>query len=404
VYPATEIDPDLFWDDDGQLYITSAGIYQQTMDLETGKVGIPYRIWNGTGLRNPEGPHIFKKDGFYYLIIAEGGTELGHSVTIARSTRVPGPYGSFSKNPILSNRNTSQYFQTVGHADLFQDGSGNWWGIALATRSGAEWKSYPMGREAVLFPVSWETGEWPIFQPVLGKMNGWALPEESRIIPGSGALLEEPGDIDFAPGTAIPTHFVYWRFPKQGAFSVSPEDHPNSLRLNPSRANLTSNAELGPAADQTFIARRQVDTLFSYSVDIYFDPQIQDEEAGVTVFLTRLQHIDLGIVLLPSQPSTTAAATELITNFRFRATDRGHPSASVPATTITPIPKSWLRKPIRLEIRTLNNTHYGFYGALANQPETSRLLGTAPSELVSGGSGPFTGSYSIANFFRWTIC
>jgi beta-xylosidase len=99
--------------------ITSAGINQQIIDLKSGEVSEPYRIWNGTGLRNPEGPHLYKRDGCYYLLIAEGGTELGHSVTIARSRKVSGPYESYPEKPILTNRNTTENMQTVGHADFF---------------------------------------------------------------------------------------------------------------------------------------------------------------------------------------------------------------------------------------------------------------------------------------------
>lgn len=78
---------------------------------------------------------MYKKDGYYYLMIAEGGTELGHHEAIARSNQtIWGPYEGYSGNPILTATNTTEYFQTVGHADLFQDPSGNWWASALATR------------------------------------------------------------------------------------------------------------------------------------------------------------------------------------------------------------------------------------------------------------------------------
>lgn len=63
------------------------------------------RIWNGTGGRHPEGPHIYKKDGWYYLLISEGGTEYGHKVTIARSRDIDGPYESNPANPILTHIN-----------------------------------------------------------------------------------------------------------------------------------------------------------------------------------------------------------------------------------------------------------------------------------------------------------
>jgi beta-xylosidase len=115
------LDPDIFWDDEGQAYMSYA------------TVGQAINICNGTGGRNAEGPHIYKKNGFYYLMISEGGTELNHTVTVSRSTEVTGPYNSYSENPVLTNKDTNEYFQTVGHADLFKDDSDNWWGMALAT-------------------------------------------------------------------------------------------------------------------------------------------------------------------------------------------------------------------------------------------------------------------------------
>ena len=90
------IDPDIFWDDDGKTYFVypgGGGMRIAPIDIETGKVtGPPTQVWNGMGGRYPEAPHIYRKDGFYYLMIAEGGTEYTHGVTIARSRNLMGPY------------------------------------------------------------------------------------------------------------------------------------------------------------------------------------------------------------------------------------------------------------------------------------------------------------------------
>ncbi|CCF41264.1 beta-xylosidase [Colletotrichum higginsianum] len=126
-------DTEPFWDDDGKTYLNGAHawkmgpwIQQTEANLDTGEVGEWKTIWSGTGGMAPEGPHIYRKDGWYYLLAAEGGTGLGHMVTMARSNNIDGPYESNPANPILTNANTTDYFQTVGHADLFQDHSGNW--------------------------------------------------------------------------------------------------------------------------------------------------------------------------------------------------------------------------------------------------------------------------------------
>ena len=183
-----------YWGDNGTVYVTGShpwhvapGITMTTIDLTSGEVGSGLRfIWNGTGGLAPEGPHIYSKDGWYYLMIAEGGTGLTHMETIARSKTIDGPYTPNSANPIVTNANTSQYFQTVGHADLFQDPAGSWWGVSLATRSGPNFTTYPMGRETVMFPVTWKTGDWPILQLVRGQMSGWQMPPPNITIAGEG--------------------------------------------------------------------------------------------------------------------------------------------------------------------------------------------------------------------------
>lgn len=82
-------------------------------NLDTGEVGEWQGIWNGTGGHAPEGPHLYRKDGWYYLVAAEGGTGVDHMVTMARSRNLAGPYESNPANPMLTAANTSSYFQYV---------------------------------------------------------------------------------------------------------------------------------------------------------------------------------------------------------------------------------------------------------------------------------------------------
>ncbi|KAK3899782.1 glycosyl hydrolase [Staphylotrichum tortipilum] len=189
----TGYDTEPFWDVDGKTYITGAHawqvgpyIEQAEVNLDTGAVGEWRIIWNGTGGMAPEGPHIYRKDGWYYLLAAEGGTGVNHMVTMARSKKIGGPYESNPSNPVLSNANTTSLFQTVGHADLFHDANGNWWAVALSTRSGPEYLHYPMGRETVMTAVGWPKADWPAFTPISGKMSGWPMPPEATDIPGVG--------------------------------------------------------------------------------------------------------------------------------------------------------------------------------------------------------------------------
>ncbi|MDT9605755.1 family 43 glycosylhydrolase [Lactobacillus johnsonii] len=167
------IDPDLFFED-GKTYVQFTGyiddkgtkaIRQVEIDLETGKIlDGPKILTYGTGGRDVEGPHIFKKDGLYYLLVAEGGTGSGHMITIFRSNDLWGPYESDEQNPIFTNRDrANEVVQNVGHGDLFTDEKENWWLVCLGTRpASVGFKQITnLGRETLLYPVKWKDG-WPI--------------------------------------------------------------------------------------------------------------------------------------------------------------------------------------------------------------------------------------------------
>lgn len=161
------IDPSLYFED-GKTYMTSnpdVGIWLCEIDPTTGKQLTPSRrIWDGTGGRHPEAPHIYKKDGWYYLLIAEGGTELGHGVTIARSRDIYGPYTPAPSNPIMTNfcrAGQDSRIQGVGHADLTDAPDGSWWAVALGYRTVGN-GVHTLGRETMLAPVRWDEGAWPV--------------------------------------------------------------------------------------------------------------------------------------------------------------------------------------------------------------------------------------------------
>ena len=138
----------LFFDDDGKIYYsgTDTGVFiaeltlskstlpDNTIQILFDKTGEKVYAWNGSGGNNPEGPHIYKINGIYYLMLAEGGTEYCHMVTIAISTSIFGPYEACPHNPILTNRSTELPIKAVGHADMIEDQNGNWWAVCLGIR------------------------------------------------------------------------------------------------------------------------------------------------------------------------------------------------------------------------------------------------------------------------------
>lgn len=111
--------------------------------------------------RSPEGPHLYKIGDIYYLLAAEGGTEDGHMVTIARSQTVWGPWEVCPRNPILTHRSLDRPIQTTGHGDLAQAVDGSWWMVLLGTRPVGYPRYHLLGGETFLAPVNREDG-WPI--------------------------------------------------------------------------------------------------------------------------------------------------------------------------------------------------------------------------------------------------
>ena len=158
-------DPDLAWDRDGRCLVhisTMAEIVRHVIDEQTGEVLSSAPAWAGTGLYCPEAPHLFERDGRWYLVIAEGGTERGHCVSVARSASPDGPWESCPANPILSHRSTGSPIRNTGHADLVEAADGRWWMVLLGVRpKGTAPGFHVLGRETFLVPVEWIDG-WPV--------------------------------------------------------------------------------------------------------------------------------------------------------------------------------------------------------------------------------------------------
>lgn len=164
------IDPDLAWDGDECLVTYCStdpalpGIVQARVDLDRAVLlDTPRAIWSGTGLAFPEAPHLYQHGEWWYLVIAEGGTERGHGVTVARSASPRGPFEPAPHNPVLTHRSTDHPVQNTGHADLVEGPDGEWAAVYLAVRpAGVTPMFHVNGRETFLAGVRWENG-WPVF-------------------------------------------------------------------------------------------------------------------------------------------------------------------------------------------------------------------------------------------------
>lgn len=191
------IDPDLAWDEDGTCYLTFSGlmvaggeisggyhhmgIQQVRVNPETGEVfEEPRSLWAGTGLMFPEAPHLYRIGDYWYLMIAEGGTERGHCVSISRSTSPMGPFEGCPRNPVLSARSTNRPIQNTGHGDLVQTPEGQWVMICLGMRTRSGTRAFsPMGRETFGTTLVWEDG-WPVVEPVILSDPGPAVAERQN--------------------------------------------------------------------------------------------------------------------------------------------------------------------------------------------------------------------------------
>lgn len=188
------IDPDLAWDDDGTAYVTFArhpdAIQQVRVDLATGEtLEKPRPLWSGSGLYSPEGPHLYRRGDWWYLLAAEGGTDRGHAVTVARSRRPDGPFESAPHNPLLTAAGTGSPVQNTGHADLVELSDGGTAMVLLGVRPVGLAKSFsPLGRETFLAAVDWIDG-WPHARmPQLGATP----PEQLEYDFSNGAGLDDP--------------------------------------------------------------------------------------------------------------------------------------------------------------------------------------------------------------------
>lgn len=274
------IDPSL-WFEDGRCYMVSnpdASIQLCEIDPATGRQLTPSRvIWRGTGGRHPEGPHIYKKDGYYYLLISEGGTELAHSLTIARSSDIYGPYESNPSNPLFTHcRMAAQSLQIqgTGHGDLVEAADGSWWIVMLGYRNfGGSY--HHMGRETFLAPVEWNEGEWPVVnggEPIDTLMHTATLPQQPAAKPTYSL-----------DGKQLGPEWIYIQNPIAANY-VHSQGH---MTLKASASSLTDNN------CPTFVGVRQEWPKFSVSVELDAKALTPQSEAGLTVYQIHNGHSEI---------------------------------------------------------------------------------------------------------------
>jgi xylan 1,4-beta-xylosidase len=296
---APGIDPSLFFDDDGRVWFVGNRVaaHEQyhghreiwLQELDPGNmhlVGEPRVLWDGAakGATWAEAPHLYKIQGHYYLMIAEGGTGHHHAVTIARSTSVTGPYEANPGNPILTHRHLGLDYPIVGtgHADLVETQTGEWWMVMLAMRPYGGY-FYNLGRETFLAPVRWENG-WPLVSPGTGRVElSYSVPD----LPECRWLAAPACDNFDQPALAPQWNLL--RTPRAEFWSLS--ERPGYLRLSlrPER--------LAEHACPSFVGRRQQHIHFTVQTALEFDPQTAHECAGLALIQNNDFHFRFVVTL-----------------------------------------------------------------------------------------------------------
>lgn len=284
------IDPSLFFDEDGTVLFTTAsgGALQSRIDVKTGRLlSEPRVVWSGTGGQYPEGPHLYRRGGWYYLLLAEGGTEYGHMVTMARSRSPWGPFESCPGNPLLTHRSMQSPIQALGHADLVDSEAGAWFAVLLGVRPNGYPPCYHLGRETFLCPVAWPEDRFPVF----GNQGRIALEMETPLPLGSP--VTEPVRDEFDAPRFAPS-WNYLRNPDLGLSSLT--QRPGHLRLHGAAAGLND------VASPAWLGRRQRHFSLHAATSLEFRPETGSEEAGLVVRMNEHHHHEIFVSLREGRP------------------------------------------------------------------------------------------------------
>lgn len=360
------IDPSLLFDGEHVYFMSNGtdddgvpGVVQCEIDIATGKKLTKSKtIWQGSGGRYLESPHLYKINGSYYLMAAEGGTEYGHMITYARSEHPFGPFTNYSSNPVLTNRNKAPYrIQGIGHGDLIEDNHGDWHILCLGFRQIHMWQTYHnLGREVFLIPVQFDS-------------EGWFTAGKDGTCDAS---YEIKGDFKQLPVKNYTFCSADWSI--DWAFLRHP--HMDKYELKDDSATLYgTDITLDDVDSPTFICLRQRE----FNMKLKTDVEIDKGEAGVSLYMCENEHYEAAI-------RKTEAGYEAV--LKLNIGDIKHIQTAVPVSS----------NKVTIEI-TSDSVLYNFK-VIDNSTEYN--LGSAQSKYLSsevsnGFTGVVTGLYATDN-------
>jgi alpha-N-arabinofuranosidase len=375
------IDPSLFWDEDGKCYYTGHGnisgtsdwpdkngAWIQELDTKQGKlIGPKKQLTHGhaKNARWTEGPHLYKVDGKYLLLVAEGGTGFQHSVTLHHSDSVWGPYIPYHSNPVMSHRQLGQDFpvHSVGHADLIQTQNNEWWSVMLGKRKKENFSL--LARETFLTPVKFEKEEGypiPVFNPGVGHLLAEQKKPNLPWTPFKTVAARDEFDTkDLAlEWNFLRTPYTKWYTVEKGALKIDLRPEIMDSLVNPS-----------------LIVRRIQHHKFEASTQLLFDAKNAKEQAGIAVYRNSTNYIQL-----------VKEKNDLV----LFATKKGKRQEMVRVP--------FKGKEVFLKIEGDNIRATFSYGASESDYKTIggvQDLSIVSDEVAGGFSGPYVGMYATSN-------
>lgn len=306
----TGIDPSFFFDEDGKAYIVNnddpegkprydghRAIRVQQFDVDNDKTFGPRKVLIDGGIhpeKNPiwiEGPHMYKINGEYFLMAAEGGTGPDHSEVILRAKSPMGPFKAWNKNPILTQRHLDNLrampITCAGHADLLQTANGDWWAVFLACRPiGGQFEN--LGRETFMMPVRWSDDGFPFITegeevvPMIGSREG--------VVRGENPTFGNFTSVENFDSTKLGYEWMTLRTSAEGLYSLT--ENPGYLSLKCSETKATEKAT------PSFVCRRIQHHEFESSTTVYFDPANETESAGLLIFKDESHQYFMGVKMV----------------------------------------------------------------------------------------------------------
>ncbi len=369
------IDPSMFFDENGKAYILYNSVPPDNIslydghrtlrmyefDVENLKVIGKERILVNGGVditKKPvwiEGPHIFQKDGYYYLIAAEGGTAEQHSEVVFRSKDVNGPYVPFEKNPILTQRHLDPQrinpITSTGHADFVQTVEGDWWTVFLGCRPYdiSEEGYFNTGRETFLAPVTWENG-WPIINPGNDEVQ-YQYPCPMQ--PSKGiASIQYNGNMKVRDDFTIEVLNKDWMFlrtPSEPWYNLKQRAGFLLMQVRPETCSGTGNP--------SFLGHRQQNMSGAASTVLIFSPAAENEKAGLLIFQNEHHFYFL---------CKSIKGSELVIEF-YKSNDKENSESSMELLASQKIKTDQREKELYLKIESKGSMYSFLYGLEPNQ-------------------------------------